>query len=156
MRLGKTGLVIVLAVSLFAWSLPSNAQQANRVSHVGILSDESPSLKTLFEVGVVQGLRDLGYIEGRNIAFERRYAEGNVEILPSLAAELVRLQPDVIFAIGTNSGLAAKSATQTIPIVFARTADPIGSGLVPAKAAAATATATIATTTAPRLKLTDG
>ena len=77
-----------------------------------------------------QGLRDLGWVEGRNIAFDRRYAEGKIEVLPSLAAELVGIQPDVIVAIGTPATRAAKSATQTIPIVFTRIADPIGLGLV--------------------------
>ena len=114
--------------------LASQAQQPARVPLVGILSDETPSLGTSFGVGVAQGLLDLRYVEGQNIAFERRYAEGKQEILPSLAAELVLLQPDVILAIGTNSARAAKSATQTIPIVFVRTADPIGSGLVTALA----------------------
>ncbi|MGC2411469.1 MAG: ABC transporter substrate-binding protein [Stellaceae bacterium] len=85
-------------------------------------------------MGVVKRLRDLGYIEGQNIAFERRYADGKLEILPVLAAELVRLRPEVVLAIGTPAARAAKSATQTIPIVFARTADPIGSGLVSALA----------------------
>jgi len=131
MRIGQTGLVFALVLGVFAWSLPAAAQQPTKIPRVGILSDESPALKTPFEVGVTQGLRDLGYIEGQNIAFERRYAKGKQESLPDLASELVRLQPDVIFAVGTNSALAAKSATRTIPIVFARTADPIGSGLVP-------------------------
>ena len=80
---------------------------------------------------VRQGLRDLGYVEGRNIAFERRCSEHKDEILPGLAAELVSLQPDVILAIGTLAARAAKSATQTIPIVFARVADPIAFGLIP-------------------------
>ena len=113
----------------FGWRATDCEGRARR-----ILSDESPSRQALFEVGVIQGLRDLGYVEGQNIAFERRYAAGKLEILPRLAAELVRLQPDVIFAIGSNSALAAKSATETIPVVFARTADPIGSGLVAAPA----------------------
>src|SRR5712691_3592051 len=127
MRTRTTKLIVALALGLFAWSLAAGAQQPAKVPRIGILSDELRSPRTYFEVGVARELRDLGYIEGQNIAFERRYAEGNVEILPSLAAELVRLRPDVIFAVGTNSALAAKGATQTIPVVFARTADPIGS-----------------------------
>jgi putative ABC transport system substrate-binding protein len=76
-------------------------------------------------------LRDLGYAEGRNFIIERRYArEKRYEILPNLAAELVALQPDVIIAIGTAAARAAKDATQTIPIVFTRSADPVGFGLV--------------------------
>jgi putative tryptophan/tyrosine transport system substrate-binding protein len=69
-------------------------------------------------------------IQGQNVAFERRSSEGKDDILPSLAAELVRRQPDVILAIGTPATRAAKAATQTIPIVFTRIADPIGRGLV--------------------------
>jgi putative ABC transport system substrate-binding protein len=96
---------------------------------VGILSDEMSSSVEWYEP-FAQGLRDLGYVEGRNIAFDRRYAEGKTEILPTLATELVRNQPDLILAIGTPATRAAKSATQTIPIVFTRIADPVGFGLV--------------------------
>jgi putative ABC transport system substrate-binding protein len=100
---------------------------------VGILSDETPTQAEAFEP-FAQGLRDLGWIERQNIAFERRYAAARNEILPSLAAELVSLQPDVILAIGTGAALAAKGTTQTIPIVFTRVGDPIGFGLVPSLA----------------------
>jgi len=79
-----------------------------------------------------RGLRDLGWVEGQNITFERRYAEGENKILPSLAAGLVALHPGVIVAVGTPAARAGKIATEKIPIVFARIADPIGSGLVPA------------------------
>jgi len=79
-------------------------------------------------------MRDLGWVEGRNIAFERRYAEGKNEDLPRLAASLVSLQPDVILAVGTGAAQSAKNATQTIPIVFTRVGDPVGSGLVPSLA----------------------
>ena len=86
-------------------------------------------LATSFEP-FAQGLRDLGYIEGRNIAFKRRYAEGRNQVLPSLATELVALQPDAILAVGTPAALAANRSTKTIPIVFTRISDPIGMGLV--------------------------
>jgi putative ABC transport system substrate-binding protein len=131
MRVGETRLIIAFALGLFAWSLSADAQQPTRVARIGILSDEGSSLAAKTFEPFAQGLRDLGYMEGQNIAFERRYAEGKNEILPSFAAELVRLQPDVILAIGTPAARAAKTATQTIPIVFARIADPIGLGLVP-------------------------
>jgi putative ABC transport system substrate-binding protein len=83
-----------------------------------------------------QGLRDLGYVEGQNLVIELRHPEAKerYEILPTLAAELVRLRPDVILADGTAAARAAKDATQTIPIVFVRTADPVGFGLVPSLA----------------------
>ncbi len=78
-----------------------------------------------------QGLRDLGYVEGRNVVIEYRNAEGKPERLPALAAELVALKVEVILAAGTPQALAAKRATKTIPIVFATAAsDPVTSGLV--------------------------
>jgi len=96
------------------------------------LSDESPSLAARFFEPFAQGLRDFGWVEGQNIIFERRYAEGQNMTLPRLAAGLVGLHPEVIVAVGTPAARAAKSATEAIPIVFARIADPIGSGLVSA------------------------
>ena len=77
-----------------------------------------------------QALRDLGYIEGKNIVFEYRHADNKLERLPALADELVRLKVDVIFTPGINEALAAKNATRTIPIVFSTTADPVAAGLV--------------------------
>ena len=74
---------------------------------------------------------DLGWVDGQNIAFEQRHADQKFEHLPSLAAELVTVRPDVILAVGSPAARAAKSATQTVPIVFARIGDPIGIGLVP-------------------------
>ena len=130
MRMGRARLIAALALGLFAWSLSAGAQQPGKVPRLGILSDESPSLGAKTFEPFAQGLRDLGYIEGQNIAFERRYAAEDYEILPGLAAELVGLQPDAILAIGTPAAQAAKSATQTIPVVFARISDPVGLGFV--------------------------
>jgi putative tryptophan/tyrosine transport system substrate-binding protein len=113
-----------------AWPLAAHTQTPTRIPRIGILSDETASLSAIAFRPFAQGLRDLGYAEGETIAFDRRYAEGKNENLASLAAELVRLEPDVIFAIGTPAAHAAKLATQTIPIVFARTGDPVGLGLV--------------------------
>jgi putative ABC transport system substrate-binding protein len=96
------------------------------------LSDETPSLAAKFFESFAQEMRDLGWIEGQSITFERRYAEGESKSLPSTAADLVAVHPAVIVAIGTPAALAAKTATETIPIVFARIADPIDSGLVAA------------------------
>jgi ABC-type uncharacterized transport system substrate-binding protein len=133
MKVGRLELIAAVALGVFAWSLSAEAQQPTRVPSIGILSDEFGSLATSFDP-FAQGMRDLGYVEDQGIAFERRYAERKNELLPGLAAELVRLHPDVILAIGTPAALAAKAATQTTPIVFARIADPIGSGLVPSLA----------------------
>ncbi len=124
----------VIGSAAAAWSLPADAQQPARIPRVGILSDYSPSLTVKSLEPFVQKLRDLGYVEGQNIAFEYRHGDGNNEILPSLAAELVRRQPEIILAVGTPAAQAAKGATQTIPIVFCRAADPVGMGLVPSLA----------------------
>ena len=129
MRIGRTSLIAALSLGLFAWSLSAHAQQSAKVSRVAILSDESPTLGAKSFEPFAQGLRDLGWVEGQNIAFERRYAAGNNEALSNLATELIPLQPAVIFAVGTTAARAAKNATRTIPIIFTRTADPIGSGL---------------------------
>jgi putative ABC transport system substrate-binding protein len=112
-----------------AWPLGASAQQAATVPRIGYLSGNlaaNPHLPEAFR----QGLRDLGYVEGRNLLIEYRDVEGKYERLPALAAELVALKIDVIVTGGTPQSLAAKQATTTIPIVFAAAADPIGSGLV--------------------------
>lgn len=94
---------------------------------VGVLSPEGP--KTGNVDGLVQGLRELGYIDGRNIRFEYRWAEGKFDRLPELAADLVRLQVDVIVAFVTQATEAARKQTSTIPIVMVGVSDPIGAGL---------------------------
>jgi putative ABC transport system substrate-binding protein len=110
--------------------LAAEAQQAAKVARIGLLAlnlAAAPHLPEAFR----QGLRDLGYVEGRNIVIEYRDAEGKPERLPALAAELVALKVDVIVAPGTPQALAAKQATRTLPIVFASGAsDPVTSGLV--------------------------
>jgi putative ABC transport system substrate-binding protein len=108
----------------------AQAQQPTRVPRIGLLSlnlAPSPHLREAFR----QGLRDLGYVEGRNVVIEYRDAEGKPERLPALAAELVALKVDVIVTGGgTPTALAAKQATKTIPIVFASAPDPVTDGLV--------------------------
>src|SRR5229473_3041435 len=109
--------------------LAAEAQQAAKVARIGWLgANLAPNahLKEAF----LQGLRDLGYVEGRNLVIEYRDAEGKVERLPALAAELVALKVDVIVAGGTPQALAAKQATRTIPIVLTGAGDPVTSGLV--------------------------
>jgi ABC-type uncharacterized transport system substrate-binding protein len=108
----------------------AEAQQAAKVARIGYLSTNhgaNPHLREAF----LQGLRDLGCVEGRNVVIEYRDAAGKPERLPALAAELVALKVDVIFVGGgTLAALAAMQATRTVPIVFAGVADPVGSGLV--------------------------
>jgi putative ABC transport system substrate-binding protein len=118
-----------LCAMLFALWLPVEAQQPKRVPRVGFLAAPSQSFFSARAEGFRQGLRNLGYIEGQNIVIEYRYAEGNPRRLPELAEELVSLKVDVIVASGAG-GMAAKNATQTIPIVFASVPDPVASGLV--------------------------
>jgi putative ABC transport system substrate-binding protein len=115
---------------LLAAPLAAEAQQAAKVARIGYLSAALAANPHALEP-FLQGLRDLGYVEGRNIVIEYRDAEGKLERLPALAAELVALKVDVIVGgLGTPGALAAKQATKTIPIVFAAAADPVGSGLV--------------------------
>src|SRR5260370_7768879 len=102
MRTRTSKLIVALALGLFAWSLAADAQQPAKVPRVGILSDELRSPRTYFEVGVARGLRDLGYIEGQNIAFERRYPDGKLELLPHLPPHLVPPPPPLIFSLPTN------------------------------------------------------
>jgi putative ABC transport system substrate-binding protein len=128
--------MILLGGAAVAAPLAGRAQQPAGVASIGILSDDPQWTLTPFEsTPFAQGLRDLGYAEGQNLVIERRYARTNrYEILRSLAADLVRLQPSVILADHTGAALAAKEATQTIPIVFVESSDPVGSGLVPSLA----------------------
>jgi ABC-type uncharacterized transport system substrate-binding protein len=121
--------VALLALALLA-PLLAEAQPSSRVPRVGYLEGGVASAGTPFLEAFRQGLRDLGWIEGQNIALEIRSAEGKYERLPELVAELVRLKVDVIVASSTPASLAAKQATTTVPIVIGRVADPVGSGLV--------------------------
>jgi putative tryptophan/tyrosine transport system substrate-binding protein len=97
---------------------------------VGFLSAPAPSSPDPFMAAFHQGLRESGYVEGQSVAIEYRFAEGHYDRLPALAADLVGRKVDVIVAIATNSALAAKSATSTIPIIFTGVGDPVGAGLV--------------------------
>jgi len=119
-----------LAGALIATPLTAEAQQSARMPHIGYLGPSSPTLEPQLLEAFRQGLRDLGYTEGQNIAIEYRWAGGHEDRLPNLAAELVRLKLDVIVTAGTPGTLAAKRATQTIPIVMTATGDPLRSGIV--------------------------
>ena len=125
-------IICLLLTILLLTGFPAQAQQPKKVPRIGYLVDSSPS--STREVGQVeafrQGLRELGYVEGQNIAIEYRYAEGVEERLPNLAADLVQLSVDVIFVTGTTGTQAAKRATKTIPIVMTSVTDPVGTGLV--------------------------
>src|SRR5215469_13918493 len=113
-----------------AWPLAARAQQARKTHTIGYLSPAVPVVFTPVSAAFTNALRELGWVEGQNITIERRYAENRLERLPELAAELVRLNVEVIVAVGTLGPLAAKRATSTIPIVMTAAGDPLGSGLI--------------------------
>jgi putative ABC transport system substrate-binding protein len=117
--------VINLVLGLFH---PAEGQQTRKVPLVGYLSPGFPNAQTV--EAFREGLRALGYIEGKNIVVEYRYAEGKGDLLSDLAASLVSLNVDVIVVSGGDATLAAKNATRTIPIVMGAASDPVGSGLV--------------------------
>ena len=115
---------------LFALSVSAQAQQAERIFRIGFLDPSTASGSAVLLDAFRQELRKLGWTEGKNVTIEYRFAEQKAERLPELAAELVRLNVDVIVGATTASALAAKSATATIPIVMTSATDPVGAGLV--------------------------
>jgi putative ABC transport system substrate-binding protein len=122
------GCLVALMLSLLAVPLAAAAQPSGHVYRIGFLSTD-PLSGHLWEA-LLDGLREHGYSEGRNLVFERRFSEGKAERFPELAAELVRLRVDCILVSTTPAALAAKHATQTIPIVMTTAIDPVGGGLV--------------------------
>ena len=125
-------LVIALGASTLAAPFALFAQQQGKVWRVGFQTARSRplSLDTDIYGAFTRGMRDLGYVEGKNLVIEWRFGEGRAELFPVLAAELVRLKVDVIVSAGTESTRAAQKATSTIPIVMSIAPDPVGSGLI--------------------------
>jgi len=130
MMIIRAALGVALALGFLAAPLAPDAQQLTRAPRIGYLEFGTAAPGTSFLEAFRQGLRDLGWVEGQNIAIEVRYAEGKRDQLPELAAELVRRKVDLIFASTTPAALAAKHATTTTPIVIGLVADPVGSGVV--------------------------
>ncbi len=123
--------IIILLVGLTLASVhPAEAQQPKKVPRIGYLSGTSYSANSARVDAFKQGLRELGYVEGKTIIVEWRYAEGKSDHLPALAAELVHLRPDVIVASAPPPTRAAKQTTASIPIVMAFDDDPVGNGFV--------------------------
>jgi putative tryptophan/tyrosine transport system substrate-binding protein len=118
-------LLVPLAIAVIA-----EAQQPTKIPRIGFLTATSLSIIAARIEALQQGLRELGYVEGKNIVIEWRSAEGKADLLPALAVELVRLKVDIIVAAGTSDTRAAKEATTTIPIVMTQDTDPIGTGFV--------------------------
>src|SRR5262245_20856200 len=119
-----------LSVMLFALCSSAEAQQMGKVHRIGFLSGQSLSTISTRTEAFRQGLRELGYVEGKNIVIEWRFAEGKLDRLPTLAAELVRLKVDLIVTSGLASTRPANEATNTIPIVMTQDPDPVGNGFV--------------------------
>src|SRR6516162_6196224 len=121
--------ITLLGGAAAAWPLVARAQQAGKLPTIGFLGAD-PSIDSKRVAAFVQRLRELAWIDGRNLAIEYRWAEGRNERYAENAAELVRLKVDVIVTVATPPTLAAKQATADIPIVFAAASDPVATGLV--------------------------
>ena len=121
---------ITLLGGAAGWPLSARAQQPAKLATIGFLGSTTAAAQSQLTAAFVQRLRELGWIEGRTVAIEYRWAEGRSERFAEFAAEFVRLKVDVIFTHNTPPVLAAKQATSVIPIVFATAADPVGTGVV--------------------------
>src|SRR5438552_12406173 len=128
-QLKRRELITLVGGIAASWPLAARAQQPGKLPTIGFLG-AAPSIESQRVAAFVQRLRELAWIDGRNLAIEYRWAEGRNERYAENAAELVRLQVDVIVTVATPPTLAAKQATAVIPIVFAAASDPVGTGLV--------------------------
>src|SRR4051794_19585142 len=120
---------LTLYLLLFQFCSSGDAQPKT-IPRIGLLNSNVIEAFKARTDGFREGLRELGYVEGKNIVIEYRYAEGKLERLPTLAADLVRLKVDVIVTAVSSSTLSAKEATKTIPIVMTQDNDPVGNGIV--------------------------
>jgi len=121
---------VALCTVLFALCVSAHAQQPTKIPQIGLLFTATPSAAAARIEAFRQGLRELGYVEGKNILIEQRYAEGQLNHMNELAAELVRLKVAVIVTSGGALTRRAKEATSTIPIVMTNDPDPVGDGFV--------------------------
>ena len=122
--------LLTLCATIFALCSSAEAQQPTKVPRIGYLNAVSPATVSDRIAALRQGLRELGYVEGKNIIIETRYAEGKLDRLPALANELIRLKVDVIVTSGPLPTRVTKKATTSIPIVMAQDSDPVGNGFV--------------------------
>src|SRR6516162_2341060 len=121
---------ITLLGGAAAWPIAARAQQPRKLPTIGYLGGTTAALVSQNTAAFLQRLRELGWIEGRTVAIEYRWAEGQKDRMAEIAAEFVRIRTDVIVAEGTQAALAAKQSTTAVPIVFTLAGDPIGIGLV--------------------------
>jgi putative tryptophan/tyrosine transport system substrate-binding protein len=129
MSVRRREFITLIGGTAVTWPLVARAQQHGKLPTIGFLGASTPSNWSQWTAAFVQRLRELGWVEGRTVAIEYRWAEGRNERFAEIAAEFVRLKVDVIVTVG-SAVLAAKQATSKIPIVFAIAVDPVGSGLV--------------------------
>jgi len=128
--IGRREFITLVGGAAAAWPLAARAQQPAKLPTIGFLGATTPSAQSQWTAAFVERLRELGWIEGRNVAIEYRWMEGRNERVAEIAAEFVQLRVDVIVVQGTAAVVGAKQATSVIPIVFALAGDPVGSGLV--------------------------
>ena len=126
----RRGFLSTLTLSLLTVPLTASAQQAGRVYRIGFLALGGPDQDSAFWAPLREHLRERGWVEGQNLVLEGRFAEGHSERLPELAADLLRLEPDLLVTRGGPATLAAKRATVRIPILMRNTTDPVGIGAV--------------------------
>jgi len=122
--------IALLGGAAAAWPLAARAQQTTKLPIIGVLGAFTPSVWAPWVTAFAQRLRELGWIEGRTVGFEYRWAEGRADRAAEIAAEFVRLKVDVILTSGTTNIIAAKQATSVVPIVFVLAGDPVGAGFV--------------------------
>src|SRR5437588_3306677 len=126
----RRAFISLLGGAAAAWPLAARAQQVGKIPRVGFMGNSTAALEANLVGPFRESLRDLGYVEGRNIVIEYRWAEGKYERFPELIAELVALKVDVIVTAGTPAALAVQRATATIPLVMVAVGDPVSTGLV--------------------------
>src|SRR5215510_260653 len=131
MRRSAIALIIPLALGFFVAPLTAEAQPASRLPRIGFLGNSTAALEANLIGPFREGLRDLGYVEGRNVLIEYRWAEGKYERFPALIGELLALKVAVIVTAGTPATLAVKKATTSVPLVMTAVGDPVGTGIVP-------------------------
>jgi putative tryptophan/tyrosine transport system substrate-binding protein len=129
-NIGRRELLVALGGAASTWPLAARAQQSGKLPTIGFLGATTPVAWSQSTAAFVQRLHELGWIEGRTVAIEYRWAEGRNERFAEIAAEFVRFKVDVIVTQGTAAVVAAKEATSVIPIVVAGAGDPVGTGLV--------------------------
>ena len=128
--IGRRKFLAAISGASLAWPLAARAQQAGKLPTIGYMGGTADALTSQYMAAFLRRLRELGWVEGRNVAIEYRWTEGTERAAAAIAAEFVRLKVDLIFTSGNEDSLVAKQATSTIPIVFAIAGDPVGTGLV--------------------------